>query len=698
MKKTLALVLSILMIFCLIPGTAFAQTQDSKTDLSTGTLTFDQKEYAYTGSGVHPQITIKIGSSTITDVQNGAGYDVSYSSDGKTYTGTAPTEVGKIHVKVTATDKNNTYTGSLTETFQIKYDLAHAEIDSLPDKTYTGSKIVISSVTATYPKSQSTNITIPASEYTITNGENMNAGDKAGQVTIQAKPSSESYMGRKTATFKIKKLEVDPGHLLIYIPSQSISTATKLDDVQVTYKGIPLTETDYAVSGVNRKQAGTYNATFAIDQSSKNFVQKKDTSGIKVSYTVVEKSSDNNKLNYYVDVTPRTYTGYEQTPYVYITDNGRVLTSGRDYKIICPNNKDAGYKKLTIEGINFAGSKDYYFYILPAQFSDCSLSIPADSYKYTGSEIKPKVTVKLGNTILPETDYEVRYASNVNTGTASVTVTPKSANLTGLSKTLYFTIKGTALNDCVVSLSQSNYTYTGYECRPVVTIRDGYKTLIKGVNYSIKYENNVKAGTAKIILTGLGGYSGTVTKEFSILGKSNTVTTNYTNYTKYIGSASFNLGAKSNGDGYGFKYTTDTPSVATVSTSGTVSVIGTGLAKIKVETVGTSAYNPAYKYVYITVKPKKPPFNVDAISKGKIKVTITKVEGATKYQVRYGRMGKYYNRYIAHKDNGTPIVSTTIGNRKSKTNYFIKVRSYKTLSDGTKVWGNWTIIRKIKTK
>ena len=698
MKKTLAFMLSVLMVFCLIPGTAFAQA-NSKTDLSTGTLTFDQKEYAYTGSAVQPQtITIKIGNTTIADVKSGEDYQVFYSSDGKTYTGTAPTEVGKVHVKVTATEKNNTYTGSLTGTFQIKYDLDNAKIDSLPVKTYTGSQIVISSVTAVYPKNQSTKISIPASEYTITNGENINAGDSAGQVTIQAKPSSEHYMGKKTVAFTIKKLEVDPGQLLIYIPSQSISSATNLDDVQVTYRGISLTDTDYTVSGATRNQIGTYNATFAINPSSKNFVQKKDTSGIKMSYTVVEKSSDNNKLSYYVDVTPRTYTGYEQTPYVYITDNGRVLTSGRDYKIICSDNKDAGYKKLTIEGISFAGSKNYYFYILPAQFNDCSLSIPADSYKYTGGEIKPKVTVKLGNTILPETDYEVKYTSNINTGTASVTVTPKGTNLTGVSKTMYFTIKGTALDDCSVSLSQSSYAYTGYECRPVVTIRDGYKTLIQGVNYSIKYEDNVKAGTAKVILTGLGGYSGTVTKEFDILGKSNAITTNYTKYTKYIGSAAFSLGAKSNGDGYGFKYTSDTPSVATVSTSGIVSIAGTGLAKIKVETVGTTAYNPAYKYVYITVKPKKPPFTVSSSSKGKIKVTITKVEGATKYQVRYGRMGKYYNRYIAHKDNGFSTVSTTIGNRKSKTNYFIKVRSYKTLSDGTKVWGNWTIIRKIKTK
>ena len=79
-------------------------------------------------------------------------------------------------------------------------------------------------------------------------------------------------------------------------------------------------------------------------------------------------------------------------------------------------------------------------------------------------------------------------------------------------------------------------------------------------------------------------------------------------------------------------------------------------------------------------------------------MTITKVKGATKYQVKYGRNGVYYNKYITHKDNEFSKTSVTLKNRTSGKTYEIKVRAYKTLEDGTKVWGDWTTVKKIKSK
>ncbi len=62
------------------------------------------------------------------------------------------------------------------------------------------------------------------------------------------------------------------------------------------------------------------------------------------------------------------------------------------------------------------------------------------------------------------------------------------------------------------SLARASYTYEGKAIEPAVSI-DGLK---ESEDYTVTYENNVDAGTAKAVITGIGGYVGTVEKEFTI--------------------------------------------------------------------------------------------------------------------------------------------------------------------------------------
>ena len=63
--------------------------------------------------------------------------------------------------------------------------------------------------------------------------------------------------------------------------------------------------------------------------------------------------------------------------------------------------------------------------------------------------------------------------------------------------------------------------YTGKEFKPLVTIKNGTVILLKGRDYDIvRYEDNVDAGTGKVIITGKGNYKGTeIVKEFTITPK-----------------------------------------------------------------------------------------------------------------------------------------------------------------------------------
>ena len=62
-------------------------------------------------------------------------------------------------------------------------------------------------------------------------------------------------------------------------------------------------------------------------------------------------------------------------------------------------------------------------------------------------------------------------------------------------------------------------TYTGSEIKPDVTVTDGDKTLIKGIDYDVVYTKNTNVGTGEAIVTGQGNYSGSVTKNFVISAK-----------------------------------------------------------------------------------------------------------------------------------------------------------------------------------
>lgn len=121
-----------------------------------------------------------------------------------------------------------------------------------------------------------------------------------------------------------------------------------------------------------------------------------------------------------------TYTGSPVQPAPTVTLNGKTLVAGTDYTIAYANNVNAGRATVTITGIGqYKGTVSSSFTIATASIASAQVTV-ASNQTYTGSAIKPKPTVKLGNKTLVEgTDYTTSYKNNVNVGTATVTVTGK---------------------------------------------------------------------------------------------------------------------------------------------------------------------------------------------------------------------------------------------------------------------------------
>lgn len=75
-------------------------------------------------------------------------------------------------------------------------------------------------------------------------------------------------------------------------------------------------------------------------------------------------------------------------------------------------------------------------------------------------------------------------------------------------------------NDFTVQVKGDKFVHTGTAITPKITLMDGTTTLIEKTDYTLDYENNIALGNAKIIITGIGNYEGTLNQEFTIVGTS----------------------------------------------------------------------------------------------------------------------------------------------------------------------------------
>lgn len=73
-----------------------------------------------------------------------------------------------------------------------------------------------------------------------------------------------------------------------------------------------------------------------------------------------------------------------------------------------------------------------------------------------------------------------------------------------------------SIKSCYGSLGTTSYTYTKYQKKPSVTVRDGATTLVEGTDYKLFYVSNVMAGTGYAFVKGIGKYTDVLLIPFTI--------------------------------------------------------------------------------------------------------------------------------------------------------------------------------------
>ena len=383
-------------------------------------------------------------------------------------------------------------------------------------------------------------------DYTLTYANNIEMAEKgtenAPTVTITGKGN---YAGVITEEFRIYE-KTRKTFAIEKIPNQMFTgdAAIAIEPPIVVYElqgkkkvGDPLTEgIDYEVSYQNNykvgtakvmvtglgEYAGTKTATFKID---KRAMSIEDVQVILTNEIV-------------------TYNGKAQKPEVVVMDNGSELVHGTDYTLKYTNNTNASVNStkkptITVTGKGtYAGSVKHYFTIEPKQLTASDITITVKDVLFnqkkavSAAGITSTVTLKDGTKSLKnKTHYTISYTNNKEVGETdgalapTVTITGKGNYAGVIEKT--FRIYKTDISKAIVGkLANEVYSGSPIQSLPEVSFKESKTstiTLVKGEHYTVSWENNVKKGTAKVIITGVGEYGGTKTVTFKIVAKKMTI-------------------------------------------------------------------------------------------------------------------------------------------------------------------------------
>ena len=559
MKKILAILLTVCMVVCMIPGAAFADTGSTPIDLSNAVIKIKYSEEQtsrdyFTSDEVKAdkfftddsKVEIKVGDADVD----------------KSKCNIVIQKLGEDKIQITVEGNGTDTTGKKIETFKIISEVFNSTVYflstkpdrtvAIPGGTFTGSAIVPAAKVYLYKEVKDTTnstskiVEVNSSLYKLTYSNNTDAG--VATVTAEGQGTAT---GTVTADYLIEK--ADFSKVSITAENTTVKDSTKYD-VKAMLGSYQLKKaTDYNLSFspevTNNTFADGTEYTVTVTPTEKNFIGTAKTAKFKVynGFTGTVTGLDSN--------THYTYDGTVKTPKLVVkkgenqVTNGYSVTYYNSAGVKVANPIDAGTYKVVVEGTETTGNNpltgvwEGSFTIDPVKVQ--TISNLAANYvymdniaeqKYTGAELKPVVTVyyqadsKTAKKILvKDKDYTVDYTKNIAVGTGKATVKFKGnyKNLgTDLTKTFIIS-KGTLLTAANTTISGVNdtYDYTGYAIKPTVyvTYKSGYttkaltqSTATRTYDYKVDYSSNIAAGTATITVTGQGEYTGTVTKTFKI--------------------------------------------------------------------------------------------------------------------------------------------------------------------------------------
>ena len=154
------------------------------------------------------------------------------------------------------------------------------------------------------------------------------------------------------------------------------------------------------------------------------------------------------------------------------------------------------------------------------------------------------------------------------------------------------------ISACSISASEVSYVYTGKEFRPRLTVTKGQVVFEEGRDYTVTYSNNINAGTGKALVKGIGDCTGS--KEFTFTISKAAQTLQITAYQPTVTTGTTCRVTVSGAAG-SVSYSSSHPSVATISSDGTLTAVSPGSTVITAAAAETANYLAGSVSLPITV-------------------------------------------------------------------------------------------------
>ena len=457
----------------------------------------EQNPLVYNGREHKPTVTVRDGRNTLVE---GTDYTVSYSDN---VTATTPAKF-----KVTGI---NSYQGELDGAFYISpCNLSLDMVGALTGLVYTGSPL--------YPS-----LTIRYNGNDLLEGDDTN-GDKAdyyttytnntetGEATVKIE-GVNNFSGTIYYTFNINAKEFTED-MIEAIGALTYDGNAKEPASVVKYNGMTLNAgTDYTVSYADNTDAGTATLTITATTRNNNY-----TGSASKNFTI-------QKANVNVTATPTVKTGlvYTSQPQALLNagtvEGGTMQYSldGTEYAATVSTGTDAGeykvyYKVVGDDNHNDVAPQTLDVTIGKADITTMTLA-QTDPFVYNKEEQEAEVaTVSAGTISVAADNFDVTGNKQTNVGRYTATVTAKqtSTNFKG-SATAQWSIVEADAQIFTLELNPESFVFTGNALQPAVTVKDGDVVLTVDKDYTLAFESNVDAGTAKVTATGKGNYK--LTKE-----------------------------------------------------------------------------------------------------------------------------------------------------------------------------------------
>ena len=320
----------------------------------------------------------------------------------------------------------------------------------------------------------------------------------------------------------------------------------------------------------------------------------------------------------------------------------------------------------------------------------CEFEILKDGKRVTDTDLAGEIT-EAGEYVVKATPVGNRYAGTLETT---------------------FTVKGVDVAQNTKVADIADQVYTGEAIEPEVTVTNDNMTLVEGKDYTVSYSGNVEGGTAVAIIKGIGNYSGTIEKEFTITqGQQELSMTNplqerdLANGSRTTKSkvCTLKLGYALEDKNMSLSYDTSDASVADVN-DGKITYKGVGECTITVTAKETNNCKADTLEIKVVVgKPGQPTFTPSVTSKTAKKsfvVTSSTIPGADGFEVQYSIRPDWWRATTKDFTNvsaGGKLYRQVLTTYHSNKTYYIRVRAYQVV-DGEKVYSDWSPAKTATTK